>query len=409
MRELLKATELKRELLPAAINKAKAEGGSVRIGDGDGLMLVVRPNGAASWVLRYSFSGERRDLTIGRWPVVDLARARVKADEHRLLVHDGVDPMTERKAQREERRIAANPAGGNTRALFDAWIATRDISAVYSRNIEAAFLKDVFPVIGHVPPHQVQRDAVVKIMRTIEGRGAHELVRRLRMWMRQMFDFGAEHEDWPLLTASPVPMGTLKSFKTSRKGRHFPAITKAQDVPALMRKLRSVTDNYVIRNALLLSAHVWQRPTEIRAAAWDEFDLDAAVWRIPAARMKLSDDHLVPLSRQVVAMLRQHQGIVGSEGLLFPGRKYGQSISEGTLTSRLNSMGYNGKHSPHGFRAMARTIGEEVLHIDIRYLEKQLAHEVDRSGLNGAYARAQYWDQRVTMMQAWSDWLDAQT
>jgi integrase len=176
-----------------------------------------------------------------------------------------------------------------------------------------------------------------------------------------------------------------------------------------MRKLRGVIDNYVIRNALLFSAHVWQRPSEIREAHWSEFDLDAATWRIPAARMKLADDHLVPLSRQVVELLRQHQGIVGSHGLLFPGRKYGQPISEGTLTSRLNTMGYDGKHSPHGFRAMARTICEEVLHIDPRYLEKQLAHEVDRSGLNGAYNRAEFWDQRVKMMQTWSDWLDAQT
>lgn len=234
------------------------------------------------------------------------------------------------------------------------------------------------------------------------------MVRRVRMWMRQMFDWGIEHEEYPLLRASPIPMGTLKTF-VKGKARHFPAVTNASDVAPLMRKLRGVLDNWVIRNALLLSAHLFQRPSEIREATWAEFDLDAARWVIPAERMKGRLEHWVPLSSQVVALLRHHQGIVGDVGWLFPGRRMDRSISEGTLTSRLNTMGYLGKHSPHGFRAMARTIMDEHLKIDPRYIEKQLAHENDTSGLRGAYNRAGYWDERVTMMQGWSNWLDAQT
>lgn len=205
-----------------------------------------------------------------------------------------------------------------------------------------------------------------------------------------------------------MPTGTLRSFKQTRGARHFPAITDPAEVPELMRKFRGITDNWIVRNAFLLSAHVWQRPSEIREADWEDFDLDAAKWVIPAERMKLAQAHWVPLSRQVVALLRHHQGIIGSVGPLFPGRRDGKSISEGTLTSRLITMGYDGRHTPHGFRAMARTIGEEHLKIDAKLLEKQLSHETDASGLRGGYNRAQYWDERVAMMQQWSDWLDQQ-
>jgi integrase len=175
-----------------------------------------------------------------------------------------------------------------------------------------------------------------------------------------------------------------------------------------MRRLRDIHDNWIVRNALLMSAHLFQRPSEMREARWTEFNLDQARWTIPAERMKGRLEHWVPLSTQAIAMLRHHQGVVGQAGWLYPGRRYQQPISEGTLTSRLNGMGYKGLHSPHGFRAMARTILDEHLKIEPRYIEKQLAHESDSSGLRGAYNRAAYWDERVKMMQVWSDWLDEQ-
>jgi len=239
----------------------------------------------------------------------------------------------------------------------------------------------------------------------VEGRGALEMVRRLRMWLRELFEFGIDDEKRPALLASPVPMGTLRSFKP-HKARSFPAVTNAPAVPKLMVALRS-TGNWTVRAALLFSAYVFQRPTEIRAARWEEFDLDAARWVIPAERMKLRLEHWVPLATQVVQLLRQHQGVVGDEGWLFPGRRYDMPLSEGTLSGRLNACGYDGKHSPHGFRAMARTVLDEKLKVDTRFIEKQLSHEVD-TRLKGAYNRAEYWDDRVLMMQTWADWLDAQ-
>ena len=399
-RDLLSALSLKAKLAEA-IAKAKETDAVVRIGDGDGLMLVVRQNGEASWVLRYSQRGARKDLTLGRWPTVGLKMARDLAEDVRRKTVQGHDPAAERKAE----RVKPVRSADTFRKLFDDWQAKSPSSAVYKGNIEAAFLKDVFPTVGSLAPEEVTRLQVMAILRVIEARGALVMVRRVRMWIRQMYEFGVDDESRPGVTSVPVPTGTLKSFGR-RKTRNFPAITNAEEVPALMKKLKGVTDNYIVRNALLMSAYLWQRPTEIRFATWEEFDLDAARWTIPAERMKMQNEHWVPLAPQVVAMLRVHQGIVGDVGMLFPGRKYGCPISEGTLTGRLNTMGYLHRHCPHGFRAMARTILDEKFKLDPRFMEKQLSHE-PKDNLKGAYSRGEFWDDRIKMMATWADWLDA--
>lgn len=405
-RHTLTALALKARLADALAVAAQTKKPQ-RIGDGDGLLLTVAVSGTASWVLRYRRprSGLRNDHTLGRWPTVGLAKARELAEASRRLVADGIDPAEQRAVVKQERVAAASP--DTLRKLFDDWMATAksDKSAVYRGNIEAALKKDVFPKLGAKPPHLVTRAEILEVLRVVEGRGALEMVRRLRMWLRELFEFGIDDEKRPALLASPVPMGTLRSFKP-HKARNFPAVTNAPAVPKLMVALRS-TGNWTVRAALLFSAYVFQRPTEIRAARWEEFDLEAARWVIPAERMKLRLEHWVPLATQVVQLLRQHQGVVGDEGWLFPGRRYDMPLSEGTLSARLNACGYDGKHSPHGFRAMARTVLDEKLKVDVRFIEKQLSHEVD-ARLKGAYNRAEYWDDRALMMQTWADWLDAQ-
>jgi integrase len=403
-RHTLTALALKARLTEA-VTLAAEEKKPQRIGDGDGLLLTVAVSGTASWVLRYRrpVTGRRNDHTLGRWPAVNLARARELAEEARRLVAARVDPAEQRSAVRKERAAAESP--DTLRALFDDWLATTksDKSAVYRGNIEAALKKDVFVPLGAKAPHLVTRAEIIKILRDIEERGAFEMVRRVRMWLRELFEFGIDDESRPALLTSPVPMGTLRSFKT-RKTRSFPAVTDAPAVKDLMVALRG-TSNWTVRAALLFSAYVFQRPTEIREARWEEFDLKNARWVIPAERMKGRLEHWVPLATQVVKLLEQHQGVVGNEAWLFPGRRYDKPLSEGTLSGRLNTCGYEGKHSPHGFRAMARTVLDERLKVDTRFIEKQLSHEID-ARLKGAYNRAEYWDDRVVMMQAWADWLD---
>ena len=403
-RHTLTALGLKAKLAEE-IKVAAANGSTRRIADGDGLMLVVRANGAAAWVWRYPRNGKRTDLTIGRWPTVPLQMAREKTEEHRRSIFAGVDPSLARKEVRVARQVTESD--DKVRALFNDWITSQKagLSQVYRDNIEAAFLKDVFPALGSMAPQDVSRADCLKILREIEERGALVMVRRVRLWLRQMFEYGIDDEARPALKLSPVPMGTLKSFKKS-KARHFPAVTDVHQIPALMASIRK-TPNWINRTALLLSAYLFQRPTEIRQAVWSEFDLDAGKWVIPAERMKGNLEHWVPLAPTVVQLLRQHQGVVGTAGFLFPGRKYEKSISEGTLTGRLQVMGYDGKHTPHGFRAMARTTLDEHLKVDVRFIEKQLSHEID-DRLRGAYNRAEYWDDRAVMMKQWAGWLAAQ-
>jgi integrase len=399
---LLNALRLKARHTQALVDAADRKV-SVKISDGGGLVLVVRPSGESSWVFRFSAHGVRRDMTVGRWPTVNLALARELVAEAKRLIARGKDPLKERAELR-----AKNAQSDDTvLKLFEAWQTVGRHSSVYRGNIEAAFQKDVLSKIGNVAPHKVTREQVMGILREIESRDAVVMVRRVRMWLRQMFDFAIEDERRPLVLTSPVPNGTLRAFGRPRRVRHFAAITDANEIGALLRRFLAVTDNFVVRSALLFSAHVWQRPTEIREAVWAEFDLERRIWIIPAARMKQANEHWVPLSWQVVELLKVHQGVVGKSGLLFPGRRRGESISEGTLTSRLNTMGYKGRHTPHGFRAMARTLLDEHLKIDTRFIEKQLSHELS-DPLRGAYNRAEYWEDRVNMMQIWSTWLDAE-
>lgn len=403
-RELLSARALE-AAVRAAVAEADAKRTRVKVRDGDNLILVVRPGGGASWVLQYRLQGERRGVTLGAWPAVGLKVARELAGQARELVARGVDPVQQRAAAQAQHAERKAKAGDTFKALFKDWIEKQNISEVYRGNIEAAFHKDVLPAIGAMPPGEVTRAHVIGVLRQLEARGALEMLRRVRMWLRQVFEFGIDCEP-PRVGGNPVPAGHLKAFKAHEKG-HFPAITRPEDVAPLMRAIRA-HGQATVRAALLLSAYVWQRPSEVREAAWSEFDLEAARWTIPADRMKLRREHLVPLAPQVVQLLRQHAGVVGLEGRLFPGLRYGKPLSEATLGAALATMGFHGKHTPHGFRAMARTILEEHLGADPRALEKQLAHE-EADKVKRAYSRTEFWQQRVAVMNQWADWLDAQT
>lgn len=399
-RELLSARGLE-SAIRAAAAEAAAKQTRVKVRDGDNLMLIVRPNGGATWVLQYRLGGARKPLTLGAWPAVSLKLAREFAAQAREQVARGLEPVTGRAAA-EAKRAAAVVATDTVRRLFEDWMAKQRISDVYRGNIESAFRKDVLPAIGAKAPADVTRQDILAILRVLEDRNALVMLRRVRMWLKQLWEFALDAER---VQASPVPTGHLKSFLEPEAG-HFPALVDARDVPALMTKIRAYSQP-VVRAALLVSAHTWQRPSEIREAVWSEFDLPNARWVIPAARMKMDREHWVPLSPSVLEILRWHQGVVGSEGWVFPGRRYEMPLSEGALERALERMGYKGRHTPHGFRAMARTILEEHLGVDPRWPEKQLAHE-EGSKVARAYNRSQFWLERVKMMVQWSEWLDQQ-
>lgn len=397
-RELLSARGIE-AALKTATEEANAKNTRVKIRDGNNLLLIVRPGGGASWVLQYRLAGDRKALTLGPWPTVTLKVARELAEDARVQVLRGVDPVQAKAAEREAQAAKAD----TVRQMYQDWMAVQRVSDVYRGNIEAAFAKDVLPVIGAMSPRAVTRRDILTILRAIEKRDALVMLRRVRMWLKQLWEFGLD--DGERVESSPVPTGHLRSFLAPDAGK-MPAITDASEVAGLMNAIRGY-DRPVVRTALLLSAYLWQRPTEIREATWDEFDLDGARWQLSEDRMKMERDHWVPLPTQAVELLRRHQGVVGNVGWLFPGRGPGKPLSDGTLGKALDAMGFKGKHSPHGFRAMARTICEEVLKEEAKVLEKHLAHELPDK-VARAYNRAQYWDERVAMVQRWADWLDAQ-
>lgn len=401
-KELLTAKSLEQELKKAQADAA-ARRTRVRISDGNNLQLVVRDSGGASWQLLAWVNGKRKPLTLGKWPDVTLKRARDLAQAARDQVATGVDPVEQKRLQRLARARAEADKDCTVRTVLNDWLDKHPGSTVYIGNIQAAFKKDVLPEIGAMHPGAVERRHIIALLRKMERRDALVMLRRLRMWLKQMYEFAMDAE---LVTTSPVPSGHMKSFMAPEEG-HFAAITDPVQVPKLMAAIAGYP-HPVVRMALQMTAHTFQRPTEVREAKWEEFDLDAAKWVIPEFRMKKRREHWVPLSPSVVAMLRKHQGVVGDAGWLFPGRRYDQPISEGTLKGALDAMGFNGLHTAHGFRAMAHTIMVEHLKIDERFIEKQLSHE-EENKVKRAYNRAEYYDDRVKLMAAWSEWLDAQT
>ncbi|MBU3577485.1 site-specific integrase [Polynucleobacter sp. UK-Kesae-W10] len=403
--EVLTDKVLKQKVKEAA-QKAAAKNTRVKVHDGNNLVLTVRQNGGASWQFIYRFNNDRKVATLGVWPDVTLKHARTLASELRALVSTGKDPVQKKREELKEKSKAKAESEHNdmtVRKLFLVWLSKKRISQVYHSNILKAFTKDVLPEIGAMHPAQVQRKDILKILRNMEERKALAMLRKVRMFMAQMYEYALDAE---MVEHSPVPMGQLASFMKHEK-KHYPAITNHADVAGLIKQVVKY-GKPIVRTAIILSMHTFQRPSELRKSKWEEFDLKKAKWTIPAERTKKRREHWVPLSPQVVAILKAYQGVIGDTGWLFPGTRHDQPISEGTIAGAIEEMGYKGIQTPHGFRATARTIMCEHLRISKDAAEKQIAHEFDRSGNNGAYDRAEYWDDRVAMMAKWSSWLEEQ-
>ena len=273
---ILSDRSLRAELMKAQ-GAAKVKNTRVKIRDGNNLMLVVRPNGTASWILEYrNTSGQRKPHTLGLWPNLSLAKAREAADAARALALTGVDLNTHKKMTKVvavQRAVARNDT---VRQLFEDFMSKKDASDVYEKNIRAAFVADVLPEIGAMRPHEVDRLDILKILRKIEDRGSAVMLRRVRMWLKHVFEYGIDDEKRAELTSMPVPTGHMKSF-IPLEPKSFPAITEPSKAGDLMVAIHNFRP-YVTRSYLVLAAHLFQRPTELRSANWDQFDLERAIW-----------------------------------------------------------------------------------------------------------------------------------
>lgn len=373
----------------------------VKLADGQGMYLLVQPSGGRWWRWDYRFAGKRKTLSMGVYPDVSLKVARERRDTARKLLAAGVDPGEARKAERASRADeAANSFEGVSREWFarnaSAWAPSHADKII--RRLE----RDVFPAIGARPIADVKAPELLAILRRIEERGAMDTAHRAHQNCGQVFRYAVATG-----RAERDPSGDLRGALAPVKRTHLAAITDPKEIGALLRAIDDYEGFYSVRYALRLAPLVFLRPGELRLAEWSEIDLDAAEWTVPAARMKLREPHLVPLSRQAVAILRDLHAVTGGGRYVFPGgRTHLQPLSNNALLAALRRMGYSKEQmTPHGFRAMARTVLDEVLGFRVDLIEHQLAHAV-RDPLGRAYNRTSHLPERRRMMQRWSDYLD---
>ena len=379
-----------------------------RFSDSGGLYLQVSPNGSKRWFLKYRTGGKEKQLALGSYPDVGLTAARKARDAAKLQRAAGLDPVQARKV---EKLKATNPAGDTFQAVALEWHAKQapQWSEGHAERALRQLERDLFPWIGPRRLSEIEPVELLATLRKIEERGAIETADRGLMLCRQVWRYGvATGRVGRDITAD------LKGALTPYRGRHFAAITEPVKLGELLRAIQAYRGGPIVRAALQLAPLLFQRPGELRAAAWAEIDLDAALWTIPPARMKREKDgkengapHLVPLPRQAVEILRELHQLTGRSALVFPGeRNHERPISENSVRTALISMGYTPDlQTWHGFRATARTMLAERLDFDPLVIEAQLAHAVkDANGR--AYNRTQYLKHRAAMMQAWADYLD---
>lgn len=399
----------------ATIKAAKSKEAPYRLLDGSGLYLLVRPDGKKWWRLDYTHQGKRKTLSAGIYPETGLALARRNAEAARALLAEGIDPSEARKAKKTkqaearetERRLADGiPLADSFEGIAREWFEINSPSWVdaHGERIIRRLERDVFPWLGSRPIAEIEAPELLAVVRRIENRGANETAHRALQNCGQVFRFaiatGRTKRDISAdLRGALAPSGKNKN--------HLAAITDPKQIGGLLRSLDAYAGAFVTKCALRLAPLVFLRPGELRKAEWAEFDLDAGEWNIPAARMKTREPHLVPLSRQAVQILREIHPVTGRSAYVFPGaRTNGRPMSDNAVLAALRRMGYaKDEMTGHGFRAMARTVLDEVLGVRPDLIEHQLAHAV-RDPLGRAYNRTKHLPQRVEMMQAWADYLD---
>ncbi len=370
-----------------------------KFSDGGGLQLWAYADGSRYWRLRYWIGGKEKSISLGVYPVVTLKEARKARDEQRKVLDARKDPSAERRAIRiRERQTAENSFEAVAREWYGKQVHTW--VAGHADDVLRRLERNLFPDIGRRPIAELEAPELLAAVGKIERRGAYDLAHRVLQVSGQVFRYGiATGRCRRDLSAD------LRGALTPHKAKHQAAV-RPEDLPALLRAIdtyETIGDRQT-RLALSLLALTFVRTGELIGAEWGEFDVDAAIWAIPAARMKMKSEHLVPLSRQALTILAELKGLAGNSRYVFPGRNPEKPISNNTMLFALYRLGYKGRMTGHGFRAVASTIlNEQGYNPDV--VERQLAH-CERNEVRGAYNRAEYLPQRKAMMQEWADYLD---
>lgn len=379
------------------IRRAKPAAKAYTLGDGQGLSLLIEPNGSKSWRFRYRFAGKPKMISLGVYPTITLADARSRRDDARKLVAEGKNPSEVRKEQKIALQTESESA---FEKIATEWHQMKSAkwSAGYASDIMEAFQNDIFPYVGTRPVGEIKPLELLNVLRKIEKRGALEKMRKVRQRCSEVFRYAIATG-----RAEFNPASDLSSALEVHQSNHFPFL-KADEIPDFLRALDGYTGSRLVLIATKLLMITGVRTIELRAALWSEFDLDNAIWEIPAERMKMRRSHLVPLSIQALDLLNELKIMTGNYRYVFPGRNDpNKPMSEASINQVIKRIGYDGKVTGHGFRHTLSTILHEKGY-ESAWIETQLAH-VDKNAIRGTYNHAQYIEQRKGMLQDYACFL----
>jgi len=388
------------KLTDTAIKKAKRRGKPYKLFDGQGLYLLVKLNGRKAWRFKYRFNGKEKLISLGTYPEVSLAQARDRRKDAREKVADGIDPSVVKRAN----KLARAEEGENSfEAIGREWFEKNSPrwSKSHTDRSKRLLEKDLYPWLGPRPVAQIDAPELLRVIRRIESRGAVDTAHRALQYCGMVFRYAIATG-----RADRDPSGDLRGALPPVQKKHHASIVEPKAVGALLRAIDGYEGHLVTRCALQLAPLVFVRPGELRRAEWPEINLENAEWRIPAAKMKMESPHIVPLSRQALAVLSEIKPLTGGGRYVFPSvRSRQRPMSENTVNAALRRLGYTKEQmTGHGFRSMASTLlNEQGWHYDA--IERQLAH-AERNGVRAAYNYAEHLPERRKMMQAWADYLD---
>jgi integrase len=388
------------------VRSAKPKDKTFKLFDSGGLYLEVNPTGGKWWRWKYRFGNKEKRLSFGVYPDVSLKAARERRDAARKQLASGIDPGEARKAEK-----TAQAGAESFEAIAREWHAKFSVGweSKHSERTLRRIERNVFPWLGKRPISEIKAPELLAVLRRIESRGALETTHRVMQNCSQVFRYAVATG-----RAERDPTGDLRGALPPNKEKHHASIIEPKGVAELLRAIDAYQGYFVTKCALRLAPLVFVRPGELRRAQWREIDLDKCEWRIPAARMKMREQHIVPLSRQAVEILRELEPLTNRQfpsrpngpRYVFPSaRTYERSMSENAILAALRRMGYvNGEMTGHGFRSTASTLLHEQ-GWNHQVIERQLAH-AERNAVSAAYNFAEHLPERRKMMQAWADYLD---
>ena len=400
-------------LTDVTVRNAKPIDKDLRLNDGSGLYLLLKSNGAKWWRFDYTINGKRKTLSLGTYPFTTLKYVRNKADEARNYVANGIDPSDTRKTVKAQQQVTAEntkrldaglPLIDSFQALALEWFDKKmlDKSESHQKRTKGLLERDIFAWLGNRPIVEIKAPELLEVLRRIESRNAIETAHRALQTCGQIFRYaeatGRVERD---ITQA------LKGALTSVNGGNFSSMTDPQQVSILLKAIDIYSGSFVVKSALQLAPLVFVRPSELRQAEWQHIDFETKEWRYLVT--KTQTQHIVPLSKQAIEILANLHPLTGNGRFVFPSARTpdgSRAMSDVALLAALRRMGFDKTEmSVHGFRAMARTILDEVLGFRPDFIEHQLAHAV-RDPNGRAYNRTAHLEERRKMMQSWADYLD---